>query len=177
MVGNKDGSNPSPKNLKEPKECGEPATASSITTQKRTKVTKIFNPSSSNLEQFIPNQLPAATNSFYCLPLFSSNPTGLQTTQDARFYQISAAFPKFSNKGKDLILQYSVKNEQNLDCGGGYVKLLPEPLDQEKFNGDSTYKYVCLDLFIDDDDDMFFPLFDEWMNPIVIFLYIYFYPI
>jgi len=67
---------------------------------------------------------------------------GLQTTQDARFYQISAAFPKFSNKGKDLILQYSVKHEQNLDCGGGYVKLLPEPLDQEKFNGDSPYNVM-----------------------------------
>jgi calreticulin len=67
---------------------------------------------------------------------------GLQTTQDARFYQISAGFPKFSNKGKDLILQYSVKHEQKIDCGGGYIKILPEPLDQEKFNGDSTYNLM-----------------------------------
>jgi len=67
---------------------------------------------------------------------------GLQTTQDARFYQISAAFPKFSNKGKDLVVQYSVKHEQKIDCGGGYLKLLPEPLDQEKFSGDSTYNIM-----------------------------------
>jgi len=67
---------------------------------------------------------------------------GLQTTQDARFYQISAAFPKFSNKGKDLYLQYSVKHEQKIDCGGGYIKILPEPLDQEKFNGDSKYNVM-----------------------------------
>jgi calreticulin len=67
---------------------------------------------------------------------------GLQTTQDARFYQISAGFPKFSNKGKDLIVQYSVKHEQKIDCGGGYIKILPEPLDQEKFNGDSLYNIM-----------------------------------
>lgn len=51
---------------------------------------------------------------------------GLKTAQDARFYQISSALPKeFSNKGKDLIFQFSVKHEQKIDCGGGYFKLLP----------------------------------------------------
>jgi calreticulin len=67
---------------------------------------------------------------------------GLHTTTDARFYQISAGFPEFSNKGKDLIIQYSVKHEQKIDCGGGYLKLLPKGLDQEKFNGDSTYNIM-----------------------------------
>jgi len=68
---------------------------------------------------------------------------GLQTSQDARFYQISAKIPKpFSNKGKDLIVQYSVKHEQKIDCGGGYIKLLPGPLDQENFNGDSKYNLM-----------------------------------
>jgi calreticulin len=64
---------------------------------------------------------------------------GLQTTQDARFYGISAEFPEFSNKGKDLILQYSVKHEQNIDCGGGYIKLLPGGFDQTDFFGDTPY--------------------------------------
>jgi len=64
---------------------------------------------------------------------------GLQTTEDARFYQISAKFPKFSNKGKDLIIQYSVKHEQKIDCGGGYIKLHPEGIDQEDYNGDTPY--------------------------------------
>jgi len=67
---------------------------------------------------------------------------GLHTTTDARFYQISAEYPEFSNKGKDLIVQYSVKHEQKIDCGGGYLKLLPKGLDQEKFNGDSTYNIM-----------------------------------
>ena len=28
-----------------------------------------------------------------------------------------------SNEGKDLVVQYSVKNEQGIDCGGGYLKV------------------------------------------------------
>jgi len=65
---------------------------------------------------------------------------GLHTKQDARFYQISAKIPKsFSNRGKDLVFQFSVKHEQNIDCGGGYFKLMPGPVDQKSFNGDSKY--------------------------------------
>eukprot|EP01116_Phalansterium_solitarium_P012837 TRINITY_DN294_c0_g1_i1.p1 TRINITY_DN294_c0_g1~~TRINITY_DN294_c0_g1_i1.p1 ORF type:complete len:419 (+),score=185.59 TRINITY_DN294_c0_g1_i1:64-1257(+) len=71
------------------------------------------------------------------------NDKGLHTTQDARFYQISAKLPKsFSNKGKDLVFQFSVKHEQNIDCGGGYFKLLPAPVDQTTFNGDSKYNIM-----------------------------------
>jgi len=38
-----------------------------------------------------------------------------------------------------LILQYSVKHEQNIDCGGGYIKLLPGGFDQTDFFGDTPY--------------------------------------
>jgi len=67
---------------------------------------------------------------------------GLQTSVDARFYQISAEFPEFSNKGKDLILQYSVKHEQKIDCGGGYLKIMPPGIDQNDFHGDSPYNVM-----------------------------------
>jgi len=67
---------------------------------------------------------------------------GLRTSQDAKFYQISAEFPKFSNEGKDLIVQYSVKHEQRIDCGGGYLKLMPSGVDQSNFNGDSPYNIM-----------------------------------
>jgi len=67
---------------------------------------------------------------------------GLKTTEDARFYQISAKTKEFSNKGKTLVIQFSVKHEQNLDCGGGYVKILPAGLDQENFSGDSDYNIM-----------------------------------
>merc|ERR1719162_267052 len=63
----------------------------------------------------------------------------LKTTQDARFYGLSAKMgATVDNKGKDLVLQYSVKNEQDIDCGGAYIKLLPDT-DQKKFGGDSEY--------------------------------------
>jgi calreticulin len=49
---------------------------------------------------------------------------GIQTSQDAKFYGISAKFDEaFSNKDKDLVIQFSVKHEQTIDCGGGYVKV------------------------------------------------------
>jgi len=67
---------------------------------------------------------------------------GLQTSQDARFYDISAKFKEFSNKGKTLVIQFSVKHGQNLDCGGGYVKVFPSGLDQEHMTGDSEYNIM-----------------------------------
>jgi len=68
---------------------------------------------------------------------------GLQTSQDARFYAISAKIPEpFSNEGKDLVLQYQVKHEQNIDCGGGYIKLTPSTINQKSFSGDSDYNIM-----------------------------------
>jgi len=68
---------------------------------------------------------------------------GLHTTQDARFYAISSKIAKpFSNKDKTLVIQFSVKHQQNIDCGGGYIKLLPEGLDQPNFNGDAAYNIM-----------------------------------
>jgi len=67
---------------------------------------------------------------------------GLRTTEDYRFYTASAKFPEFSNKGKTLVVQYSVKNEQNLDCGGAYIKLYPAGTEQAHLNGDSKYNLM-----------------------------------
>jgi len=67
---------------------------------------------------------------------------GLQTSQDARFYAVSSKFDKFSNEGKDLVIQFSVKHEQNIDCGGGYVKVFPSTLDQTAMTGDSEYNIM-----------------------------------
>jgi len=73
-----------------------------------------------------------------------SKERGLKTLNDARFYDISAAHEEFSNRGKTLIIQLSVKHEQNIDCGGGYVKLVPADTltDQKAFQGgESETKY------------------------------------
>ncbi|KAJ8040006.1 Calreticulin [Holothuria leucospilota] len=67
---------------------------------------------------------------------------GLQTSQDARFYGISAKFDSFSNEGKDLVIQFTVKHEQKIDCGGGYVKLFPSDLEQSEMHGESPYNIM-----------------------------------
>lgn len=74
--------------------------------------------------------------------------TGLQTSQDARFYALSSRFDDFSNQGKPLVIQFTVKHEQNIDCGGGYIKLFPSQLNQEDMHGDSVYNIMfgeCMD--------------------------------
>lgn len=65
---------------------------------------------------------------------------GLQTSQDARFYGASAKFDEsFSNEGKTLVIQFTVKHEQNIDCGGGYVKIFPADMDQKDMHGETPY--------------------------------------
>merc|ERR1712139_535508 len=65
---------------------------------------------------------------------------GLQTSQDAKFYAISAKMKEFSNEGKTLVVQYTVKHEQDIDCGGGYLKL--SAFDSAKFEGSSEYNIM-----------------------------------
>merc|ERR1712241_1176021 len=64
---------------------------------------------------------------------------GIQTSQDAKFYALSSEFKPVSNKDKPLVLQFTVKHEQNIDCGGGYAKLFDCSLDQKDMHGDSPY--------------------------------------
>jgi len=71
-----------------------------------------------------------------------ANNKGLRTTTDYRWYDISAKTTPFSNKGKSLVLQYTVKHEQDLDCGGGYIKIAPSSVNQKKWGGDSDYQIM-----------------------------------
>ncbi|NXT86417.1 CALR3 protein, partial [Anhinga rufa] len=64
---------------------------------------------------------------------------GLQTSENSKFYAISSRFKPFSNKAKTLVVQYTVKHEQKIDCGGGYVKIFSSNLDQKNLSGDSRY--------------------------------------
>jgi calreticulin len=68
---------------------------------------------------------------------------GIQTSEDARFYGISAKMDSpFTNKDKELVLQMSVKHEQDLDCGGAYIKLMGPDVDQAKFGGETPYQIM-----------------------------------
>jgi len=62
---------------------------------------------------------------------------------DAHFYALSTKFDKdFSNDRKTLVIQFSVKHEQNIDCGGGYLKLFgcsPDDFESEKMHGETPY--------------------------------------
>jgi hypothetical protein len=67
---------------------------------------------------------------------------GIQTSPDSKFHAISAEMKKaVDNTGKELVLQYSVKHEQDLDCGGGYIKLVPSSSKSKMkaFGGDVPY--------------------------------------
>merc|ERR1712187_715262 len=67
---------------------------------------------------------------------------GIRTSQDAKFYARSAKFDGFSNAGKDIAIQFSVKHDQKIDCGGGYVKVFPKEFEPESLHGESAYNVM-----------------------------------
>jgi len=67
---------------------------------------------------------------------------GLQTSEDSKFFGISAGFDSFSNKGKDLIIQYQAKYEKDVECGGGYVKVGPKMSDPTTFGDPTAYNIM-----------------------------------
>jgi len=67
---------------------------------------------------------------------------GIQTSQDAKFYALSSEFKPASTQEKPLVVQFTVKHEQNIDCGGGYAKLFDCSLDQTDMHGESPYKIM-----------------------------------
>jgi len=69
----------------------------------------------------------------------NENDKGVKTSEDAHFYAISTKFPEFSNEKKTLVLQFSVKHEQNIDCGGGYVKVFDCNFNPEEMHGETPY--------------------------------------
>ncbi|QCD88470.1 calreticulin [Vigna unguiculata] len=67
---------------------------------------------------------------------------GLQTHNDAKHFAISAKIPQFSNKDRTLVVQYSIRFEQDIECGGGYIKLHSGYVNQKKFGGDTPYSLM-----------------------------------
>ncbi|XP_076441187.1 calreticulin-like [Babylonia areolata] len=64
---------------------------------------------------------------------------GLQTADNSHFYGISAKFDKFSNERKTLVIQYTVKNEQFIECGGMYLKVYSSELNQTDLYSETPY--------------------------------------
>ena len=70
--------------------------------------------------------------------------TGIRTQDDMRFYGLSSALTTpINNLNKDLIVQYTVKYDTKQECGGAYIKLLPNKdssaFDADTFGGDTPY--------------------------------------
>ncbi|KAL1964335.1 hypothetical protein VTN77DRAFT_7020 [Rasamsonia byssochlamydoides] len=67
---------------------------------------------------------------------------GLVVKNAAAHHAISAKFPKkLDNKGKTLVVQYEVKLQNSLVCGGAYMKLLQDnkKLHAEEFSNATPY--------------------------------------
>lgn len=67
---------------------------------------------------------------------------GLVVKNAAAHHAISAKFPDtIDNKGKTLVVQYEVKLQDGLECGGAYMKLLQDnkALHAEEFSNASPY--------------------------------------
>ncbi|RCI14602.1 hypothetical protein L249_6835 [Ophiocordyceps polyrhachis-furcata BCC 54312] len=67
---------------------------------------------------------------------------GLVVKNQAAHHAISAKFPtKIDNKGKTLVVQYEVKLQNGLECGGAYMKLLRDnkALHQDEFSNTTPY--------------------------------------
>jgi len=67
---------------------------------------------------------------------------GIQTSEDSRFFGISAGFDSFSNEGKELIIQYQAKYEKDVECGGGYLKIGPKLSDLTTFGDPTPYNIM-----------------------------------
>merc|ERR1712232_915449 len=67
---------------------------------------------------------------------------GIQTSEDSKFFGISAGFDSFSNAGKDLIIQYQAKYEKDVECGGGYFKVGPKMSDLTTFGDPTPYNIM-----------------------------------
>merc|ERR1711933_56351 len=68
--------------------------------------------------------------------------TGIQTSEDSKFFGIAAGFDSFSNAGKELIIQYQAKYEKDVECGGGYLKIGPKVDDLTTFGDPTVYNIM-----------------------------------
>jgi len=77
--------------------------------------------------------------------LYNPNPSskGLQTTSDNAFYAISAPLDEiFSTKDKTLVIQYTIKQENEFSCSSNYIKLFPRNLKQKELNSNSHFNLL-----------------------------------
>jgi Calreticulin family len=92
------------------------------------------------VERWVQSSLPDFTSFALTPGWWSVNPedTGIKASAIISQYAVSSKFRPFSNANKQLVIQYTLKIEQTLECGGGFIKVMPEDFDQKTFGGGST---------------------------------------
>ncbi|EFA78842.1 calnexin [Heterostelium album PN500] len=76
---------------------------------------------------------------------FDPSDKGMVLPQLAKRYAITSKLVKpIDNTGKELLVQYEVKLQNGLDCGGAYIKLFQdtENFDVEQVNGNTPYSIM-----------------------------------
>ncbi|CAM5162754.1 unnamed protein product, partial [Natator depressus] len=63
----------------------------------------------------------------------------IKTSQDARIY---ARFEPFSNDSQTLVIPFTIKHKQKIDCAGRYIKQFPAELNQEDVHGDFVTSFM-----------------------------------
>jgi calreticulin len=92
-------------------------------------------------EQFLAiGELETSSGTFYA---DAEESRGMRTTQDSQFYTAFAPFKEpLDTCNKDLVLQFSVKNEHELKCGGTYFKLSSGDTNLKAYSGDTAFKVL-----------------------------------
>lgn len=71
------------------------------------------------------------------------NDFGLVMKSRASHYSIAYKLPHpINNINKDLVVQYEVKLQNGLDCGGAYIKLLDESNNYQFLNSETPYQIM-----------------------------------
>ncbi|KAK6463612.1 Calreticulin family-domain-containing protein [Scheffersomyces coipomensis] len=76
-------------------------------------------------------------------PAYGSDDKGLVLKTVAARHAVYYKLPTpFDNTDQDLVLQYELKLQSGLNCGGAYIKLLDQSEDYRGFNGQTPYQIM-----------------------------------
>eukprot|EP00796_Vickermania_ingenoplastis_P009703 gene9704-6800_t len=68
---------------------------------------------------------------------------GLKLTEDNRHYAVSRKLPvPIDTVGRNYVISYSIKNEQELSCGGTYLKFFSGDFDPTDLSSDTPYLFM-----------------------------------
>ncbi|KAK6199422.1 Calnexin [Scheffersomyces amazonensis] len=76
-------------------------------------------------------------------PAYGEQDKGLVLKSEAAHSAVSFKLTsKFNNTDQDLVLQYEIKLQSGLECGGAYIKLLDAADDYRGFNDETPYQIM-----------------------------------